>query len=97
MLNWWQQFEPVGLRSMAIDIIPCPAMSAEIERVFSSTKRLFTPDRNALTTESLEKFEWLRNWWRSDIIMQRHDDGTPQEIEGSDSGDEAGDDEVLAQ
>ena len=93
VLNWWLQYGPIELRQMALDIISIPAMSAEIERVFSSTKKLVTPERNALTTESLEKYELLRNWWRGDVILQRQDDGTPAEIPDSDS-EVSDDDEV---
>lgn len=94
VLNWWLQYGPIELRQMALDILSIPAMSAEVERVFSSAKRLLTPDRNALNIESLEIYETLRNWWRGDIILQRQDDGTPEELEGSDSDEEEGDSEV---
>ena len=81
---------------MALDILSIPAMSAEVERVFSSSRRLIAPDRNALTVESLEIFELLRNWWRGDVILQRKDDGTPEyeDSEEDDSDSEVGDDEV---
>lgn len=69
VLNWWLQYGPIELQQMALDILSIPAMSAEIERLFSSTKKLLTPDRNALSTESLEMYELLRNWWRGDIIL----------------------------
>lgn len=98
VFNWWLQYGPAELRQMALDILSIPAMSAEVERVFSSTKKLLTPDRNALTTESLETYELLRNWWRGDVILQRKDDGTPEEVEDEDdSDDEVFDgDEVVA-
>ena len=59
---------------MAFDILSIPAMSIEVERVFSSSKRALTPDRNALTVESLERTELLRNWWRGDIVLQISDE-----------------------
>ena len=68
---------------MALDILSIPAMSVEVERVFSSAKRLLTPERNALTTESLERYEILRNWWLQDIVIQS---ATPQ-VWGDDDGD----------
>jgi hypothetical protein len=40
-----------------------PAMSAECERVFSSTKKLITPERNRLAEEIIEASERLKNWW----------------------------------
>ncbi|KAK5074501.1 RNA-binding ATPase activator esf2 [Exophiala xenobiotica] len=63
-------------------------MSAEIERVFSSTKKLLTPDHNALSTESLEVYELLRNWWRGDIILQRKGDGSPYDSDSEDDGED---------
>ena len=65
---------------MAFDILSIPAMSAEVERIFSSTKRALTPDRNALTVESLEVYELLRNWWRGEIILH-YSDGQEEEEE----------------
>lgn len=59
-----------NLRQMAFDLISIPAMSAEVERVFSSAKKLLTPERNALTPEHLEIYEVLRNWWLRDIVLQ---------------------------
>lgn len=73
VLNWWSEFGPPELRQMAFDILSIPAMSAEVERIFSSAKRALTPDRNALTVESLEVYELLRNWWRGDIVLQMSD------------------------
>jgi hypothetical protein len=32
----------------ALDTLSCPAMSTECERVFSSAKKLITPERNQL-------------------------------------------------
>jgi len=40
-----------------------PAMSAECERVFNSTKKFITPERNRLTEEIIETSEYLKNWW----------------------------------
>jgi hypothetical protein len=38
-----------------------PAISAECERVFNSTKRLITPERNRLVEEVIEESECLKN------------------------------------
>lgn len=73
VLNWWAEFGPVELRQMAFDILSIPAMSAEVERVFSSAKRALTPDRSCLTVESLERYELLKNWWSGDIVLQLSD------------------------
>jgi hypothetical protein len=45
-------------------------MSAECERVFSSAKKLITPERNRLAEEIIEASEWLKNWWDCGLIQQ---------------------------
>jgi hypothetical protein len=45
-------------------------MSAECERVFSSTKKLVTPERNCLVEEIIEASECLRNRWDRGLIYQ---------------------------
>lgn len=77
VLNWWAEYGPIELQRIAFDILSIPAMSAEVERVLSSTKRTLTPDRNALTIESLEIIELL--WWRGDIVLQKSDSGEVEE------------------
>ena len=73
ILNWWGTAGPEDLRQMAFDLLSIPAMSAEVERIFSSAKRLLTPERNALTADNLEIYEVLRNWWLHDIVLQQDD------------------------
>lgn len=63
LLTWWSQSSFLKLAQMAINLISVSAMSAEVERIFSSAKRLLAPDRHRLTPETLEIFELLRNWW----------------------------------
>ena len=46
------------------------SMSAECERVFSSTKKLITPERNRLAEEIIEASECLKNWWGRGLIQQ---------------------------
>ena len=46
-------------------------MSAECERVFSSTKKLITPERNRLTEDIIEASECLKNWWDHGLIVQQ--------------------------
>ena len=43
-------------------------MSAEVERVFSSTKRTVTTDRNRLTDDTIGKLQLLKYWWQHDLI-----------------------------
>jgi hypothetical protein len=45
-------------------------MSAECERVFSSTKKLIIPERNWLAEEIIEASECLKNWWERGLIQQ---------------------------
>jgi hypothetical protein len=51
------------LRQLALDLISIPAMSAEVERVFSQAKRLITTDRNRMNDETIEVLQLLKNWW----------------------------------
>jgi hAT family C-terminal dimerisation region len=73
ILTWWN--EPTNpwrpMRQMAFDLFSIPAMSAEIEREFSSAKQLITLNRNRLSDDTIEELELLRNWWRQDIGIQR--------------------------
>lgn len=63
-LQYWSMVGPFQLRQMAIDLLAIPAMSTEVERVFSSCKLTVTPHRNRLTSDHLEELELLRHWWR---------------------------------
>ena len=45
-------------------------MSAEYEKVFSSTKKLINPERNRLAEEIIEASECLKNWWDCGLIQQ---------------------------
>jgi hypothetical protein len=45
-------------------------MFAEYKRVFSSTKKLITPERNRLAEEIIEASECLKNWWDRGLIRQ---------------------------
>src|SRR5947199_8712524 len=55
----------------ALDTLSCPAMSAECERVFSSAKKLITPERNQLEEDIIEACECLKAWWRNSLIEQQ--------------------------
>jgi hAT family C-terminal dimerisation region len=46
-------------------------MSAECERIFSSTKKLITPERNRMHEQILEAYECLRNRWDRGLIVQQ--------------------------
>jgi hypothetical protein len=49
------------------------AMSAECERVFSSAKKLITPERNALADNTIEACECLKAWWDQGLIRGQRD------------------------
>jgi hAT family C-terminal dimerisation region len=57
-------------------------MSAECERIFSSTKKLITPERNRMHEQIIEASECLKNWWDRGLIMQQ-----PHTPEDNDSDD----------
>jgi hypothetical protein len=62
LLGWWMKPKNKWrqLRQIFLDLLSIPAMSVEVERVFSSAKRLVTPDRNRLTDETIEMLELLK-------------------------------------
>ena len=55
----------------ALDTWSCLAMSTECERIFSSAKKLITPERNALSEDIIEACECLKSWWKKDLIQQQ--------------------------
>jgi hypothetical protein len=59
-----------SLHLYAFDTLAIPAMSVECEIVFSSTKKLITPERNRLAEEIIEASECLKNWWDRGLIQQ---------------------------
>jgi hypothetical protein len=46
-------------------------MSTECERVFSSAKKLITPERDQLEEDIIEACECLKAWWRNSLIEQQ--------------------------
>jgi hypothetical protein len=69
--SWLKDNCSSSIRQQALDLLSIPAMSAEVERVFSSAKLLLTPQRNSLSDERIEYLELLRYWWRNNLISQR--------------------------
>ena len=55
---------------MAIDIYSIPAMSAELERVFSAAKRTVSDFRGGLQSETIEILECLKSWFRLAVFMK---------------------------
>jgi hypothetical protein len=62
------------LHLYAFDTLAIPAMSTECERVFSSAKKLITPERSCLVPDIIEASECLKNWWDRGLIQQLGDD-----------------------
>ena len=53
---------------MAFDIFSIPAMSAECEWVFSSTKLMIPDSQNRLGADLIEAGECLKSWEAAGII-----------------------------
>ena len=72
LLDWWKERRtefPI-LARMAFDVVlSIPAMSGEVERVFSSSKRLITDNRNCLGSEVVEKHcETQKHWLKANLV-----------------------------
>jgi hypothetical protein len=65
-IGWWMQETQrqayPNLSKMAFDYLSIPGMSAEPERLFSSTKITVTDRRNRLGSDILEALQCLRSW-----------------------------------
>ena len=70
LLGWWDSRNNPHrqLRQQAFDLLSIPAMSAEVERVFSSAKRFIPPDRNRLSNDTIELLQLLKHWWGNKLI-----------------------------
>lgn len=60
-----------AIKQQALDLLSIPAMSTELERVFSQSKLTITPMRNRLSEQTIETLELLRHWWTNNIIAQQ--------------------------
>jgi hypothetical protein len=59
---WWSQSSYPGLKQWAFDVLSIPATSAELERIFSLAKRIWTDDRNRLAPDAFEAILSLLHW-----------------------------------
>ena len=68
--QWWQlnQHKYPRLAIMAANILTIPGMSAEVERLFSSTKLMLTDQRASLLPAVIEAAECIGSWKRMGII-----------------------------
>jgi hypothetical protein len=92
-IKWWDDAKSdfPTLHLWAFDILAVPAMSAECERMFSSAKKLVSPERNRLHERVIEASECLKNWWDRGLIIQRphapeDDDSDACDLEEDDCG-----------
>jgi hypothetical protein len=69
-IQWWvEKLDDLPtVAQYALDLLCCPVMSAECERVFSGAKLLISPSRNRLADDITEAAECLRIWWMRGII-----------------------------
>lgn len=82
-ITWWlqekQRLEYPSLYKMAINILSIPAMSADVERLFSSAGLTLSNRRNRMSTDMLEALESLKSWLRIkdfDWKLESEDDGS---------------------
>jgi hypothetical protein len=71
ILFWGERLAPprwAQLTRMALSIHSIPAMSAEVERVFSSSKILITDRRNRLGDNVIAAVECLKSWEKIGLI-----------------------------
>jgi hypothetical protein len=70
LLSFWKtkRHSYPRLAVMALEILSVPAMSAEVERVFSSGKLTLSDQRARLDSEIVEALEYLRHWNAAGII-----------------------------
>ena len=83
-LEWWtntaQRTRFPLLSRMAIDILSIPAMSSEVERLFSAAKNTIGDKRLRLTASSVEAIECLKSWFRLDLFTQEDLNMTIEEV-----------------
>jgi hypothetical protein len=62
LFDWWARSPYPALKQWAFDVLSIPATSAELERIFSLAKRIWTDDRNQLAPEAFEAILSLLHW-----------------------------------
>jgi hAT family C-terminal dimerisation region len=86
-IQWWNEATNPwrAMRQQVFDLLSIPAMSTEIERVFSSVRLLLTPQRNRMTDTTIEMLELLRNWIKQDITISKFSSSTPPALPNRES------------
>jgi hypothetical protein len=68
LLTWWNALNHhPALKQQALDLFSIPAMSSEIERVFSSTRMLLTAQRQRISDATIEQVGLLWHWMQKGI------------------------------
>jgi len=66
---WWQRRKDYPrLSRMALDLLSIPPMSAECERLFSTTGQMVSPLRTRLEASTIGITQTLRSWVRNGLI-----------------------------
>ncbi|OJT06528.1 Zinc finger BED domain-containing protein RICESLEEPER 2 [Trametes pubescens] len=66
---WWEHRHVYPtLARMALDILPIPASSVAVERLFSRAREVSTDRRSRLGPDLFEWLECLHHFWRSQIV-----------------------------
>jgi len=74
--NYWRERRATypRLAQMALDFLSIPAMSAEVERLFSSAGRMITAERASLDAKIIGICQTLRSWHLQGLITLPSDD-----------------------
>lgn len=65
---WWRDCPYTPLRQWAFDILSIPAMSAEVERVFSQAGKIISDERVSLGNQMIEATSCLKFWSKNNFI-----------------------------
>jgi hypothetical protein len=92
VLAWWlkdaHRKQYPCLSQMAIDILSIPAMSAEVERVFSGARRTISWERSQIGGSNIMKTECLKSWFQSHITKGKAVAVVDELLSACDYGDE---------
>ncbi len=66
---------------MATDILSMPAMSSEVERLFSAAKNTIGDKYYMLAVSTIEAVECLKSWFRLDLFTQEDLNGLMEPVD----------------
>ena len=69
-ITWWSTASYRSVHHWVFDTLSWPATSCECERVFSSAKKLITPEMNSLHDDTIEAVECLKAWFDKDFVQR---------------------------